>query len=151
MNRGDIWIMGAVLSWALYSVCLRWRPPDLHPLEFLTVTICIGVFILAPLYSWDLRHSAAVQINAVTLSSIAYVAIFPSILAYVFWNRAVTELGANRAGQFLHLMPAFGTIESTLFLSEPLHTFHAVGISLILFGIYLTTRQYRRVVASAKE
>lgn len=139
MNSGDLWIMAAVLSWALYSVCLKWRPEGLHPLAFLAATMIIGVVLLIPLYCWDLSRGATWEPNAVTLSSIAYVAIFPSVLAYIFWNRAVAELGANRTGQFMHLMPAFGAILSMLFLGERLYPFHLVGIGLIAAGIYLTT------------
>ncbi|MDQ2696117.1 MAG: DMT family transporter, partial [Pseudomonadota bacterium] len=81
------------------------------------------------------------EADAVTLGAIAYVAIFPSVLAYVFWNRAVEELGANRSGQFLHLMPAFGAILSMLVLGERLYAFHGAGIALIAAGIWLTTRR----------
>jgi drug/metabolite transporter (DMT)-like permease len=139
LNHGDIWIIAAVLSWALYSVCLKWRPTGLHPLTFLAATIAIGVVVLSPFYGWDLARGATLEINTVTLASIAYVAIFPSILAYIFWNRAIAELGANRTGQFLHLMPAFGAVLSFLLLGEKLYAFHMIGISLIALGIYLTT------------
>ncbi|MEE4379261.1 MAG: DMT family transporter [Candidatus Competibacteraceae bacterium] len=140
LNQGDLWILTAVLSWALYSVCLRWRPADLPPLVFLAATIAIGVPLLAPFYLWELANGAQLAISAVTIASIVYVAIFPSLLAFIFWNRAVAELGANRTGQFLHLMPAFGAIQSMLFLGERLHDFHLAGISLIATGIYLATR-----------
>ncbi|MCP5419537.1 MAG: DMT family transporter [Gammaproteobacteria bacterium] len=143
LNHGDLWVLMAVLSWALYSVCLRWRPTDLPPLAFLATTIAIGVPILLLLYLWDLSRGATLAIGPVTLASIAYVAIFPSILAYIFWNRAIAELGPNRAGQFLHLMPAFGAIESMIFLGERLYTFHIAGIVLIATGIYLATLMRR--------
>ena len=140
LNSGDIWIMAAVLSWALYSVCLKWCPTGLPTLEFLVILMAIGVVVLTPLYAWDITvRSHTLAINAVTLGSIAYVALFPSILAYLFWNQAVAELGANRAGQFLHLMPVFGALEATLLLGERLHAFHFGGIGLIALGIYLAT------------
>ena len=69
------------------------------------------------------------------------VALFPSILAYVFWNQAVAALGANRTGQFLHLMPAFGAILSMLFLGERLYWFHALGILLIALGLWLAAER----------
>ncbi|MDG4552006.1 MAG: DMT family transporter [Candidatus Contendobacter sp.] len=146
VNSGDLWILAAVTSWALYSVCLRWRPTELKPLDFQAATMLIGVLILGPLYSWDLAHDRTVAINAATVGSILYLALFPSILAYIFWNRAVAELGANRTGQFLHLMPAFGAVLSMLFLGERLYGFHAAGIALIALGIWLAT-VYGRVRA----
>lgn len=82
---------------------------------------------------------ASRAVNTATVGSILYLALFPSILAYVFWNRAVAELGANRTGQFLHLMPVFGAALSMIFLDERLYGFHAVGIALIALGIWLAT------------
>ena len=139
VNVGDLWVLAAVLSWALYSVCLRWRPAGLKPLNFQAATMILGIIILTPLYVWDLMHGKIVPMNTVTVVSIGYLALLPSILAYIFWNRAVAELGANRAGQFLHLMPAFGAVLSMIFLGERLYAFHAAGIALIAVGIYLAT------------
>ena len=139
VNPGDLWVLAAVASWALYSVCLRWRPAALQPLPFQALTMLLGVLILAPLYGWDLAHGHVFHLDAATLGSILYLALFPSILAYIFWNRAVAELGANRSGQFLHLMPAFGALLAMLFLGERLHAFHALGIALIALGIWLAT------------
>jgi len=139
VNPGDLWVLAAVFSWALYSVCLRWRPAGLRPLDFQAATMVIGVIILAPLYGWDLAHDRIFSLNVATAGSILYLALFPSILAYIFWNRAVAELGANRTGQFLHLMPVFGAVLSMIFLGERLYAFHGVGIALIALGIWLAT------------
>lgn len=143
-NPGDMWILAAVLSWALYSVCLRWRPAELQPLDFQVTTIILGMALLTPLYGWDLVHARTFAINGATVASILYLALFPSILAYIFWNRAVAELGANRTGQFLHLMPAFGAILSMIFLDERLYAFHGIGIAFIALGIWLATMYGRR-------
>ncbi|HXH02610.1 MAG TPA: DMT family transporter [Candidatus Competibacteraceae bacterium] len=146
LNPGDFWIFAAGVSWAGYSVLLvKWRPTGLHPLSFLGFTIAFGVLAILPLYLWDwlIRGHGFIP-GPVTLGSIGYVAVFPSVLAYIFWNRAVTELGANRCGQFLHLMPAFGTVLSWLLLGERLYAYHWLGIGLIAAGIYLATMLGRR-------
>ena len=117
-------MLGAVASWALYSVCLRWRPAGLDPLAFLTVTMAIGLVPLLPLYLWELRQGLGFEVNGITLGAIGYVALFPSVLAYVIWNRAVAQLGANRTGQLLHLMPAFGAMLAMPLLGERMHGFH---------------------------
>jgi len=140
LNGGDLWVLGAVASWALYSVCLRWRPAGLDPLAFLAVTMAIGLVPLLPLYLWDLRNGLGFEVNAVTLGAIGYVALFPSVLAYVIWNRAVAQLGANRTGQLLHLMPAFGAVLAMPLLGERIHSFHLAGAGLIAAGIVLATR-----------
>jgi len=135
LNSGDLWILAAVVSWALYSVCLRWRPRGLDPLVFLAATIVTGLVQLLPLYLWDLARGSTLELGAVTIGAVGYVAIFPSVISYVFWNRGVVELGANRTGQFLHLMPVFGTLLSIWLLGERLETYHLAGMGLIAAGI----------------
>lgn len=65
--------------------------------------------------------------------------VFPSALAYLFWNRAVQQVGANRAGLFLYLIPLLGVALAVTFLGERLHLFHLAGATLIFTGIYLAT------------
>jgi drug/metabolite transporter (DMT)-like permease len=146
LNRGDLWVLAAVLTWALYSVCLRWRPVQIEPLVLLTTTIAAGVVLLLPLYLWDLSRGGGFAVNATSLGAITYVALFPSVLAYVFWNRAVAELGANRTGQFLHLMPVFGTLLAMVLLGERMRGYHLVGIALIGAGIWLAAVRGRRAL-----
>jgi len=141
VNQGDAWIMAAVLSWALYSILLRWRPPQLDPQLFLALTIATGMLLLAPLEIWDLAQGARFELSPANLASVAYVAVFPSLLAYVFWNRAVAEVGPGRAGLFLHLMPAFGTLLAALLLGERLYGYHLWGIAGIAAGIWTATRE----------
>jgi len=139
LNRGDLWILAASLDWALYSVCLRWRPAALAPEIFLAAIIILGLIPLTALYAWDLAAGHRFALNLANLSAIGYVALFPSVLAYLFWNRAVTEMGANRTGHYMHLMPAFGTLLAVLLLGERLHGFHLVGAVLIASGILMAT------------
>jgi drug/metabolite transporter (DMT)-like permease len=72
-----------------------------------------------------------------------YVAVFPSALAYLFWNRGVAALGANAAGHFIHLMPVFGTALAMLFLDEAFRWYHVVGALLVAAGIGVTWRSDR--------
>jgi drug/metabolite transporter (DMT)-like permease len=139
VNKGDAWVMLAVISWSFYTFQLRRRPVGLHPLSFLSSIIFIGLLVLAPFYVWEISTGNRVGFDPVTCGSILYVALFPSVLAFIFWNQAVGEVGPNKAGLFLHLMPVFGTFLSLLFLGESLHLYHLAGIILIFSGIYLTT------------
>ena len=79
-------------------------------------------------------------INPATLASLLYVGVFPSFLGYIFYNRGVAEVGANKASLFIHLMPVFGTLLSIAFLGETPQLFHLAGIGMIFAGIWLTTR-----------
>ncbi len=139
LNVGDLWMLAAVLSWALYTLGLRWRPAGLHPMALLATLTVIGLMVLAPLAWWELASGAHLQLTPLALAGVAYTGIFPAFLGYVFYNRAVGEVGASRAGLFIHLMPAFSTILATLFLGEVPRAYHFFGIALILTGIWLTT------------
>ncbi|MFN8457120.1 MAG: DMT family transporter [Anaerolineae bacterium] len=139
LNIGDVLIFIAVIGYAVYSIWLR-RRPALHPLSFLTITFIIGALLLLPLYLWESWAVQPVSFDRVTLLTIGYVAIFPSILAYLCYNRGVELAGASRAGLFVHLMPVFGSILAMIFLGERFHWFHGLGIGLILAGIVLATR-----------
>ena len=99
--------------------------------------IFIGIFGILPFYLWDIRGHETLSLSLETGLILAYVAIFPSLLSYLFWNRAVAELGANRTGQFMHLMPLFGALLSVLLLGERWHAFHLAGAGLIAVGIWL--------------
>ena len=139
INSGDAWILLAVLSWAFYTFLLRHRPADLHPLSFLTSIVAVGLIPLSILYVWELGQGERFELNPANISSILYVGLFPSVLAFIFWNQSVRDVGPNKAGLFLYLMPVFGTILSIIFLGETFHLFQLAGIGLIFSGIWLTT------------
>lgn len=142
INRGDLWMLGAVLIWAIYTVGLQWRPVGVHPMLLLAALTTVGLCALTPLYLWELLiEGRNINIHTGSLASLLYVGIFPSFLGYIFYNRGVAEVGANKASLFIHLMPVFGTVLSVIFLEEVPHGFHFVGIALILSGIWLTTRR----------
>jgi drug/metabolite transporter (DMT)-like permease len=135
-------VLLAVIAYAAYTTLLRRRPP-IHPLSFLAVTFAGGTLLLLPLYLWEHLRVQAMPLNGTTLLAVAYIALFPSILAYLCYNRGVELVGANVAGLFIHLMPVFGSIMAMIFLNERLHWFHGLGVLLILIGIVLTTRGRR--------
>ena len=136
LNPGDLLLLLAVPTWALYSVLLRRLPISLPPLTVLLVIIMIGLVLLAPLYAFE---AGTVAVSAKTMLVIGYVALFASVLAYICWSRAVMEVGANKAGLFLHLMPVFATALAILLLGEAVRAYQAAGVAFIAMGIFLTT------------
>lgn len=138
-NRGDLWMLIAVPNWALYSVLLRRRPAAVEPMVLLTVTITAGLVFLTPALILELAHGTEFELNGETLAGMAYVAVFASVIAYICWNRGVSIVGANRAGLFMHLVPAFSAMLAIAVLDEAFLLHHALGIGLIIVGIYLTT------------
>ncbi len=142
-NRGDLLIFAAVIGYAVYSVMLRKRP-HVHALSLLMATFWLGALMILPWYVWETLTAPPLHLSPRNLLAIAYVALFPSILSYLCYNRGVELIGANRAGLFIHLMPVFGSIMAILFLGEAFSWFHAAGISLIGGGILLATRKTAR-------
>ena len=142
LNVGDLWILASSLLWALYTVCLRWRPPELHPLGLLGANAIVGVVAMLPVYLWSLAQGLHITWTAGALAGLAYVGVFPSIVSYIFWNNAVARVGPNRAGMFMHLMPVFASLLAIAFLGERLQLFHVTGMAMILAGIWLTSRTY---------
>ena len=136
LRPGDGWVLLAVVFYALYSVLLR-RRPQVHPLSFLAATFALGALMLLPVYLAEHLAVRQMQVDGPTLASILYVAIFPSVVAYLCFNRAVELAGPNRAGQYLHLMPVFGSALAALFVGERLAWFHWAGAALIACGILL--------------
>jgi drug/metabolite transporter (DMT)-like permease len=141
LNIGDVWMLVAVLDWAIYTVALAWRPAGVHPMLMLGATTVIGLAALAPASAWELMQGRQVNLNVGSLSALAYVGIFPSFLGYIFYNKGVAEVGASKASLFIHLMPVFGTLLSFLFLREIPFWYHYLGIGLIFSGIWLTMKR----------
>jgi drug/metabolite transporter (DMT)-like permease len=137
-NRGDILVFIAAILWATYSANLKKYPKGLHPLAYLTGIVLVGLAVLFPFYLLELFRGRIMTISTGSIVTILYVAIFASVLAFIFWNRAVTMLGANIAGPFIHLMPVFSTILAVFFLGETLTQIHIQAIFLIFGGILMT-------------
>lgn len=133
---GDALVFGAVIAWAFYTVLLRLRPP-VHSLSFLAVTFAIGVLAMLPLSAIEWASGARAKWEAGSLAALFYVAIFPSLVAYLLFNRSVELIGAAQAGQFVNLTPLFGTCLAMVLLGERPEMFHFAGMTLILAGIAL--------------
>ncbi|WP_114861951.1 DMT family transporter [Azospirillum brasilense] len=140
LAAGDLWVLAAVLGYAAYTALLR-RRPAVHGLSFIAVTFAGGAAMLLPFYLWESVGGNPMPITPTALGAVAYVALFPSIAAYLCFNRAVALVGANTAGMCIHLMPVFGSVLAILFLGEQPHLYHAAGIGLIAAGILLATRR----------
>jgi len=133
---GDFLIVVAVLLYALYSVLLKDRPA-IHPLAFLSVTFSLGAMGLLPFYLGELLLRGPMDLDLRVAGSIAFVAVFPSIVAYFCWNRGVHLIGANRAGLFINLVPVFASALAIVFLGESIRWFHFAGLVLIFGGVLL--------------
>jgi drug/metabolite transporter (DMT)-like permease len=121
--------------------------PSIDPMSFLAAITAFGLIELVPAYLWEMNEGRHVVVSLPSLLAIAYTGVFPAFLGFLCWNRGVAEVGPAKAGLFIHLMPVFGIVLSTVFLSEQPEFYHAVGIALIFTGIWLNTRSSARRAA----
>jgi len=139
-NKGDLIFIVALAIFGFYSV-LSLKRPSIHGLSFVAFTFGCGAACLIPLLIWELFARPVMQINAGNLLSLFYVAVFPSTLAYLCFNRGVALIGANRAAPFFHVVPVFGTVMSIVFLGERPQAFHFIGFALVLTGVFVASRR----------
>jgi drug/metabolite transporter (DMT)-like permease len=149
LNPGDVWILVAMVIYGIYAAMFRVRPAA-HPMSFLVATMGIGSMMILPFYLWEFAEGGRVEGGVPALLAMGYIAVFPSFIAYLFFNRGIELIGAARAGQSWHLMPVFGSVLAVLFLGERFYAYHAGGIALIAAGILLASiRAERRAVSVA--
>lgn len=139
INIGDILVLSAFFSWAVYTVMLRWKPPEIGEMPFLTVMTCLAVLMMAPLYAVDLAQGESFEADMGNLTIIGYAVIFPSFLSYILWNRAVPVVGSSVAGMAQYLIPIFGVTLSVIVLGESIENYHLAGIAVIFIGVWLVT------------
>jgi len=142
---GDVYILIAVVVWALYTSLLRLRPA-VHPLSFLAVTFAIAALAMVPAAATEAARIATIAWTPGVIGACLYVAVFPSLIAYLLYNRAVAEVGPAVAGQAISLMPLFGAGLAALLLAEPLHGYHGVGMALIAVGLGVGWFAVRRAI-----
>jgi drug/metabolite transporter (DMT)-like permease len=135
-NAGDLWMLAAVAVWACYSLLLRRRPADLPQMATLVSSIAVALPMLLPL-TLAAASGSPLHPSVPVLLGTLYIAIFGSVIGFLFWSHGVTDLGPARAGQFVHLMPVFGAALSFVFLGEPQSSPQVLGAGLVLLGIVL--------------
>ncbi len=140
-NAGDLWMLLAVVLWAVYSVLLRRRPAEVPPLALHTMSVAAGTLWMLPAFGWQATHGSALPSSTAAWMAVGFIAVFSSALAHALWVRGVATIGPNRAGVFIHLIPVFGAVLAITFLDEELAAYHAAGAALALCGIVLTSRK----------
>jgi drug/metabolite transporter (DMT)-like permease len=139
-NKGDVIFTAALVIFGLYSV-LSLKRPRIHGLSFVGFTFGAGALCLVPLLIWELVSRPVMQLDTANLLTLFYVAVFPSTLAYLCFNRGVQLIGANRAAPFFHVIPVFGAVMAIVFLGERPQLFHIIGFALVLTGVFVASRK----------
>jgi len=139
---GDLFILLAVTSWALYSIFLKKNETGVSGFSFLYISFGLTVILLFPVYLFDVFiQGNYLKVSQQSLLAIGYTGIFPSIFSYICWNTGVALIGANKSGPYLHLMPVFGGILAFLVFQETLQIYHYVGIVSVIVGIIITNKK----------
>lgn len=141
-NSGDLAFFIAQIIYAFYTTLLKSRP-KISPISFLAFTMGAGALMLSPVYALELASGRTFPLDLKSFLILGYITIFPSLLAYLFFNRGVELIGPNRSAPFYHLIPVFGSAMAIAFLGERPEIFHAIGYSLVLIGIFIGTRSSR--------
>jgi drug/metabolite transporter (DMT)-like permease len=141
LNKGDLWLLVAMLSWAVYSTMLITHKTGLKYLSFMTVIVSIGLIFLFPQFLFELNNHQLIKFNISVVLITSYVVFFAGIGSYILWNKAVVIVGPNKAGIFLHLMPVFSSFMAIFLLNEKLMNFHIIGAIIIFIGIYLSSKK----------
>ena len=140
-NKGDLFMIIAIISWGVYSAFLKKRNFEISLLALVQIICTFGLFLLAPAFLFELNQGHSIDVNLNLFYILLYVAIFPSIGSYYCWAGAVSIIGANRAGIFLSLIPLFSSIFAIIFFDEKFLFFHLIGTILIILGLILSNKK----------
>jgi drug/metabolite transporter (DMT)-like permease len=139
-NKGDVMFAAALLAFGLYSALMP-RRPVISPFSLIVFTTGCGALLTLPFAAFEIAWGNRLHFDALTVATLVYVVIFPSALAYLFFNRGIALIGPNRAAPFFHLVPVFGSAMAILFLGEQPRLFHLVGYLLVLAGVIIAARR----------
>ena len=140
-NKGDLFMIVAIIAWGIYSAYLRKQTFNVSLLTLVHIICTFGLIFLLPLFILDVTQGKTIEIDINLFYILIYIAIFPSIGSYYCWAGAVSIIGANRAGIFLSLIPLFSTILAILLFNEKFLFFHLIGSVLIILGLFLSNKK----------
>ena len=139
-NKGDLTMIIAMFSWAVYSALLRKKKYEISQITLLQVVIICGLIFLIPIYFIEMSMGNLIKLDKPFYLTLTYVVIFPGLASFFFWIKGIAIIGANRAGIFLHLMPIFGAIMAIIIFNEKFMFYHFLGAIFIIAGITLSNK-----------
>jgi drug/metabolite transporter (DMT)-like permease len=140
-NKGDLWMVVAMFSWAMYSALLRKKKLELSQKSLLEVIISAGLIFLLPAYLIEIALGFKLNINLPFILTLGYVVLFPGLASFICWIKGIAIIGSNRSGIFLHLMPIFSTVLAIIIFKEKFMNFHLFGAGFIIGGIFLSSKK----------
>ncbi len=142
-NKGDIIMIGGVITWGIYSTLLKKKKFTLPLLTLVHVICTFGLISVLPQFLYEFYQGKLIKIDIDLFYILIFLALFPSIGSYYCWAGAVSIIGANRAGIFLSLIPLFSTIMAIIFFNEQFNFYHFLGATLIVLGLFLSNKEIK--------
>jgi len=142
-NKGDIIMLGGVITWGVYSTLLKKKKFTLPLLTLVHVICTFGLMCVLPQFIYEFSQGQRIEFDINLLYILFFLALFPSIGSYYCWAGAVSIIGANRAGIFLSLIPLFSTILAIAIFNEQFRFFHLIGAVLIILGLFLSNKKIK--------
>ena len=140
-NKGDLSMVVAMFSWAVYSALLKSKKYEISQFALLEVVIITGLIFLTPIYFIEMYLGNVIVLGMPFILTLTYVVFFPGLASFIFWIKGISIIGANRAGVFLHLMPIFGAIMAMIIFNEKFMYYHILGAIFIVVGITLSNKK----------
>ena len=140
-NKGDLIMIGGVITWGVYSTLLKKKKFTLPLLTLVHVICTFGLISVFPQFLYEYSNEQLIKFDINLIYTLIFLAIFPSIGSYYCWAGAVSIIGANRAGIFLSLIPLFSTIMAIFYYNEQFQFFHLIGAILIVVGLFLANKE----------
>ncbi|MDC1151252.1 DMT family transporter [Pelagibacteraceae bacterium] len=140
-NKGDLWMLVCVFTWALYSTLLKKYKFKFSQFSLIQLMVSVGVLFLIPQYFYEQSIGLDVNFNKAFFLILFYVVVFPAIAAYYCWQKGIEIIGPNRATMFIQLMPLFSAVMAIIIFKEKFELYHFVGAAFIVSGIYLSNKK----------
>lgn len=140
LNFGDVLMLIACVFYAGYTLGLRQRP-DLPGFVFFAALALVAFVSSLPLLAVEIASGKAQWPTPIGWAVMLYVGLFPSLFSQILYIRSVELIGPARAGLFVNLVPVFGALLAVVLLGEPFASYHAIGLAMVLGGIWLAERR----------
>jgi drug/metabolite transporter (DMT)-like permease len=141
-TSGDLWMLGASIGWALYTIYLFHWKSNLPLLERFVLISLFGAVSLFPFFLIENLFFFKTNYDQNFLFWVSFAALSPSIIAFLLFNYVNKELGASITGSVLYLYTVYGALYGFLFFNEKLQYYHLFGSLMVFVGIYLIKKNY---------
>ena len=141
-TSGDLWMLGASIGWALYTIFLFHWKSKLPLLERFVLISLFGAISLLPFFFLENIFFSRTIYDPNFLFWVLFAALSPSIIAFLLFNYVNKQLGASVTGSVLYLYTVYGALYGFLFFNENLELYHLIGSLMVFIGIYLIKKNY---------